>query len=134
MNLSTDVANNGEPLSAPSQRPNLICNPNNGPKTPGKWFNTSCFAMPAAFTYGNAGRDIVIGPGLDDFDATLQKEFPIRENVRLQFRLDVFNLFNHPNFNPPVGAGRTFSTAASFGSIVSAQDPREMQFSLRLTF
>jgi hypothetical protein len=134
VNLSTDVANNGEPLSAPSQRPNLICNPNNGPKTPGKWFNTSCFAMPAAFTYGNAGRDIVIGPGLDDFDATLQKEFPIRENVRLQFRLDVFNLFNHPNFNPPVGAGRTFSTAASFGSIVSAQDPREMQFSLRLTF
>ncbi len=99
MNLSTDVANNGEPLSAPSQRPNLICNPNNGPKTTAEWFNTSCFTMPAAFTYGNAGRDIVTGPGLDDFDATMQKEFPVRENMRLQFRLDIFDFFNHPNFN-----------------------------------
>ena len=134
VNLSADVANNGEPLTAPSQRPNLVCNPNNGPKAVKQWFNTSCFTMPAAFTYGNAGRDIVIGPGLDDFDGTLQKQFRIRESTSLQFRLDVFNLFNHPNFNPPVGAGRTFSTAASFGTITSAQDPRDIQFSLRLVF
>jgi hypothetical protein len=134
VNLSTDVANNGEPLSAPSQRPNLTCNPNNGPKTTAEWFNTSCFALPAPFTYGNAGRDIVIGPGLDDFDASIQKEFLVRENMRLQFRLDIFDFFNHPNFNAPVGAGRTFSTSASFGSITSANDPRDMQFSLRLAF
>jgi hypothetical protein len=87
-----------------------------------------------AFTYGNAGRDIVTGRGLDDFDATLQKEFLVRENMKLQFRWDVFNFFNHPNFNNPVGAGRTFSTAASFGAITSAQDPRDMQFSLRLAY
>jgi hypothetical protein len=134
VNLSTDVANNGEPLTAPSQRPNLVCNPNNGPKTPAKWFSTACFTMPANFTYGNAGRDIVIGPRLDDFDSTLQKVFPLRESMNLQFRLDVFNFFNHPNFNNPVGAGRTFSTASSFGSITSAQDARDMQFSLRLVF
>ncbi len=134
VNLSTDVANNGEPLSAPSQRPNLTCNPNSGPKTPAQWFTTSCFEVPAQFTYGNAGRDIVIGPGLDDFDATLQKEFPIREAMKLQFRLDVFDFFNHPNFNAPVGAGRTYSTSSSFGQITSAQDPRDMQFSLRLAF
>jgi hypothetical protein len=134
VNLSTDVANNGEPLSAPSQRPNLTCNPNNGPKTTAEWFDTSCFALPASFTYGNAGRDIVIGPGLDDFDASIQKEFLVRENMRLQFRLDVFDFFNHPNFNAPVGAGRTFSTSSSFGSITSANDPRDMQFSLRLAF
>lgn len=134
VNLSTDVANNGEPLTAPSQRPNLVCNPNNGPKTVTQWFNTSCFTMPAAFTYGNAGRDIVTGPGLDDFDGTLQKQFRIRESTSLQFRLDVFNFFNHPNFNAPVGAGRTFSTAASFGAITNAQDPRDMQFSLRFVF
>jgi hypothetical protein len=54
--------------------------------------------------------------------------------MNLQFRWDVFDFLNHPNLNPPVGAGRTFSTAASFGSITSAQDPRDMQFSLRLTF
>jgi hypothetical protein len=134
VNLSTDVANNGEPLSAPSQRPNLTCNPNSGPKTTAQWFNTACFAIPAAFTYGTAGRDIVIGPGLDDFDATLQNEFPVRENLKLQFRLDIFDFFNHPNFNAPVGAGRTFSASTSFGSITSANDPRDMQFSLRLVF
>jgi hypothetical protein len=134
VNLSTDTANNGQPTAAPSQRPNLVCDPNSGPKTPAEWFNISCFKMPAAFSYGNAGRDIVTGPGLDDFDATVQKEFPIRENMRLQFRLDVFDFFNHPNFNAPVGAGRTFSTASSLGSITSAQDPRDMQFSLRLAF
>lgn len=134
VNLSSDVANNGEPLTAPSQRPNVICNPNDGPRTPAEWFNTSCFTMPAAYTYGNAGRDIVIGPGVDDFDATLQKQFMIREDMGLQFRLDVFNFVNHPNFNAPIGASRTFSTSSSFGAITSAQDPREMQFSLRLVF
>jgi len=134
VNLPTDMANNGEPLSAPSQRPNLTCNPNGGPNTTAKWFNTSCFTAPAQFTYGNAGRDIVIGPGLDSFDATVQKQFPVREKMQLQFRLDMFDFFNHPNFNSPVGAGRTFSTSSSFGQITSAQDPRDMQFSLRLAF
>jgi hypothetical protein len=134
VNLSTDNAHNGEPLSAPSQRPNLACDPNSGPKTTGQWFKTSCFAAPDPFTYGNAGRDIVIGPGLDNFDATLQKEFAVRENMRLQFRLDVFDFLNHPNLNAPIGAGRTFSNSTSFGSITSANDPREMQFSLRLAF
>ncbi len=136
VNLSTDNANNGEPLSAPSQRPNLICNPNSGPKTTAEWFNTSCFttATLAPFTYGNAGRDIVIGPGLDDFDASIQKEFPVHENMGLQFRLDVFDFFNHPNLNSPVGPGRMYSASSSFGSITSAQDPREMQFSLRFVF
>jgi hypothetical protein len=128
------VANNEEPLSAPSQRPNLLCNPNNGPKTPVEWFNTACFAAPAAFTYGNAGRDIAIGPGLDNFDGTLQKLFPLRKTMSLSFRLDIFDFFNHPNFNPPVGPGRTFSTSSSFGAITSAHDQRDMQFSLRLAF
>ena len=135
INLSTDTANNGELTGGnAAQRPNQACNPNSGPKTTAEWFNTSCFTAPAVFTYGDAGRDITIGPGLDDFDAMLQKEFPIRENMRLQFRWDVFDFFNHPNFNNPVGPGRTFSTAASFGAITSAQDPRDMQFSLRLVF
>ena len=134
VNLSNDQANNGEPLSAPSQRPNLVCNPNDGPKTTAEWFNTACFTLPALYTYGNAGRDIVIGPGLDDFDATVQKQFPIRENMDLQFRLDMFDFFNHPNLNNPVGSGRTFSVSSSFGAITSAQDPRDMQFSLRLVF
>lgn len=134
VNLPNDNANNGTPIN--SQRPNFVCNPNNGPKTSAKWFDTTCFSQPAVFTYGNVGRNTVVGPGLDNFDATLQKQFPVREAINLQFRLDLFDLFNHPNFNAPVGSGRTFSAAtnSTFGSITSAQDPREMQFSLRLAF
>jgi hypothetical protein len=134
VNLNNDNANNGTPVF--SQRPNYVCNPNNGPKTPAMWFNTSCFSQPAKFTYGTAGRNTVVGPGLDNFDATIQKEFPIRESMRLQFRADIFDLLNDPNFNAPVGSGRTFNSAAnsSFGSITSALDPRDMQFSLRLAF
>jgi hypothetical protein len=138
VNLPNDNANNGEPLSAPSQRPNLVCNPNDWPRTPTEWFNTSCFSINPTtllpFTYGNAGRNIVIGPGLEEFDGTVQKEFAVRENMNLQFRLDVFDFFNHPNFNAPVGAGRIYSTLTSFGQITSASDPREMQFSLRFVF
>jgi hypothetical protein len=134
VNLNNDNAHNGTPVF--SQRPNFVCDPNNGPKTPAMWFTPTCFSQPALLTYGTAGRNSVIGPGLDNFDATIQKQFPIRESMSLQFRLDIFDFFNHPNFNAPVGAGRTFSAApvSPFGSITSAQDPREMQFSLRLVF
>jgi hypothetical protein len=134
VNLNNDNAHNGTPVN--SQRPNFVCDPNNGPKTPAMWFTISCFSQPALLTYGTAGRNTVIGPGLDNFDATLQKQFPVREAMNLQFRLDIFDFFNHPNFNAPVGPGRTFSNPPKppFGSITSAQDPREMQLSLRLAF
>ena len=138
VNLTSDVANNGEPTATQSnisERPNLVCDPNSGPKTPAQWFNTSCFAAPAAFTYGNAGRDIVTGPGINNFDATFQKNFAIRESVQLQFRADMFDFFNHPNLNQP---NRFFQAPAAnpftFGTITSANDPRVTQFSLRLAF
>jgi hypothetical protein len=136
VNLNNDNDNNGTPVN--SQRPNFVCNPNNGPKTTAMWFTTSCFSQPAPFTYGTAGRDTVIGPGLDNFDASIQKEFLVRESMRLQFRVDIFDFFNHPNFNAPNGSGRTFqaptATPFTFGTITSANDPRDMQFSLRLAF
>jgi hypothetical protein len=143
VNLANDNANNGTNVF--SQRPNYACDPNNGPKTTAQWFTTTCFAVPAALSYGTAGRDSVTGPGLNDFDASVQKEFVVRENMKLQFRVDIFNFLNHPNFNAPVGQGRTCSFApgnptcgtqpnSPFGTITSANDPRDMQFSLRLAF
>jgi hypothetical protein len=138
VNLTSDNANNGEPTATQSnisERPNLACNPNSGPKTPGQWFSTSCFAMPLASTYGNAGRDIVTGPGLNNFDATFQKNFAIHETTQLQFRADIFDFFNHPNFNQP---NRFYQPPTAqpftFGTITSASDPRVAQFSLRLAF
>ena len=70
------------------------------------------------------------GPGLHQFDLALQKEVPLTESAKLQFRAEAYNLFNHPNFNIP---NRTAFTA-NFGKISSAQDARQFQFAARLVF
>ncbi len=128
VNISTDQANIG---AGPAQRPNVTGNPNGGPQTPQQWFNTSVFSLPTLYTFGNLPRNALIGPGLQEFDVSLQKEFGlIRESMRLQFRAEAYNLFNHPNFNIP---NRTAFTP-NFGTISSAQDPRQMQFALKFIF
>jgi hypothetical protein len=127
VNTSTDRANIG---AGPAQRPNISGDPNGGPRTPEQWFDTSAFSLPAPFTFGNAPRNAVIGPGLHQFDLALQKEIALRERVKLQLRSEAYNLFNHPNFNIP---NRTAFTA-NFGRISSAQDARELQFAARLAF
>jgi hypothetical protein len=132
VNLSSaqDVANIGLVGGNNLERPNLIANPDSGPKTAAAWFNTSAFALPAQYSFGNARRNDVVGPGFEDLDLSLQKEWTARENFTLQFRLDAFNALNHPNFNLP---GRIFG-AANFGVISSALDPRELQFGLKVLF
>jgi hypothetical protein len=132
VNLSSaaDVANIGLVGGNNVERPNLVGDPNAGPKTPHQWFNTSAFAVPTQYTFGSAGRNDVLGPGLENLDLSLQKEWVSREHFTLQFRFDAFNALNHPNFNLP---GRIFG-ASNFGVITSAQDPRELQFALKLAF
>jgi hypothetical protein len=127
VNIASDQANIG---SGPAQRPNISGNPNDGPKNPQEWFDTSVFSLPALYTFGTAPRNAVIGPGLLEFDLSLQKDIHLTEAVKLQFRAEAYNLFNHPNFNIP---NRTAFTA-NFGSISSAQDSRQLQFALKLLF
>jgi hypothetical protein len=127
VNISSDQANIG---AGPAQRPNTLGNPNDGSKTPEQWFNTSAFSLPALYTFGNAARNAVIGPGLQEFDVSLQKNLPLTEATKLQFRAEAYNLFNHPNFNIP---NRTAFTA-NFGTISSAQDSRQLQLALKLSF
>ena len=127
VNISSDQANIG---AGPAQRPNASGNPNDGPKTPQQWFNTSVFSLPALYTFGNAPRNAVIGPGLQEFDLSLQKDIQFKEAAKLQFRVEAYNLFNHPNFNIP---NRTAFTP-NFGRISSAQDSRQLQFALKLAF
>jgi len=112
------------------ERPNVTGNINAGPKTAKEWFNTAAFSLPVAFTFGNNPRNSVIGPRFVDLDASLQKEWVLRESMRLQFRVDAYNTLNHANFYLP---GRIFGTS-NFGVISSALDPREMQFALKLMF
>jgi hypothetical protein len=127
VNISSDQANIG---AGPAQRPNLTGDPNKGPRTPQQWFDTSAFSLPALYSFGNAPRNSVIGPGLEEFDFSLQKDIALREPLRLQFRAEAYNLLNHPNFNIP---NRTAFTP-NFGSISSAQDSRQLQFALKLLF
>jgi hypothetical protein len=134
VNLSSaagqDVAHIGLVSGNNIERPNLISNPNNGPHSAAEWFNTAAFVLPAQNAFGNAGRNVVTGPGLESLDLSLQKEGAIHERLKLQFRLDCYNSLNHANFDLP---GRIFG-AANFGVITSAEDPRELQFALKLMF
>ena len=83
-------------------RPDVTCNPNNFPHDPAQWFNTSCFSNNFIGRYGSAGRDIIIGPPTHGFDAAMLKRFPLGKEERyLQFRAEIFNTFNHPNFDNP---------------------------------
>ncbi len=134
VNLSSaagqDVAHIGLVTGNNLERPNLAGDPNNGPKGPSGWFNTAAFALPAQNSFGNSGRNVVVGPGLTNLDVSFQKEASLGENLKLGFRCDVYNIFNHPNFNLP---GRIFR-ASNFGVVSSAEDPREFQFALKLMF
>lgn len=111
-------------------RPDLIANPNDGPKTAQEWFNTSAFALAPTGTYGNAARNIVEAPGIANWDFSIFKNFRLTERQRLQFRAELFNIFNTPQFDPP---NTTFGSP-SFGEIFSAGDGREIQFALKYSF
>ena len=69
--------------------------------SPTEWFNPACYTIPAPGVLGNAGRDSIWGPGLAEVDFSLSKETRIKENLRVQFRVDAFNIFNHPQFGQP---------------------------------
>jgi carboxypeptidase family protein len=144
VNLSTAAGNEPADVGLVNsttnvERPNVTGSPDNGPRTAAEWFNTAAFSLPAPFTFGTAGRNDVFGPGLVDLDVSLQKDFALPlESSKLQFRFDMFNALNHPNFNVP-GRVATFNaagvqTSPTFGVITSALDPRELQFALKFIF
>jgi hypothetical protein len=113
-----------------ANRPNLVGNQIEGPKTVEQWFNRAAFAEPAPGFFGNAGRNIIREPGINKWDMSFFKNNRITETVSLQFRAEFFNIFNHASFN---GINTTFGSGA-FGRVTSARDPRIVQFGLKLGF
>lgn len=113
--------------------PNVNGNPNldKGQRTVNKWFDTTVFSSPAQWTIGNAGRGIIWGPGQKNLDFTVSKYFNFSEKVRLQYRLEAYNLSNSPYFaNPNVTVG-----AGTFGRITAVSNSaRQMQMALKLIF
>jgi hypothetical protein len=128
-----------------SQRPNLVpgvsITPPGG-STVGQWLNPAAFVAPANGTWGNSPRDVARGPGVWQSDMGMGKEFPLTERVGLQFRTEVFNIFNHPQYGLP----NATILVNNFGSITStvntttpvspvgAGTPRQIQFALRAQF
>jgi hypothetical protein len=114
------------------QRPDLVGTPTadcgSGRLT--NCIDATAFALPAMFTYGNAPRNVLRGPGLAITDLSLLKNFPLAGNAQFQFRADISNVFNRPNFNNP---NVTFGTA-NFGRITSAQRMRQIVLGGKLFF
>jgi hypothetical protein len=118
-NLRADVVPGVEWRLSPDQR------------DPRRWFNTGAFAIPPAFTFGNSGRNIVETPGFSGIDLSVLKNIAIREGSSLQFRTEMFNAPNHPNFGRP---SRTVGTNG-FGAISSMNgSARQIQFALKFIF
>ena len=108
--------------------------------TPDLYFDPCAFFPQALGTFGNLGRNTLIGPGIAEVDFSLMKNFPIRERVNLQFRAEAFNLANHPNFQAPnlttleifSSAGALSPTAGQLTATTTSS--RQIQFGLKLVF
>jgi hypothetical protein len=131
-----------------NNRPNAVpgVNANDGPKTTQEWFNIDAFQEQPLGSYGNVGRNTVIGPGIAAWDFSAFKNFAFTERRQLQFRFECFNCANHPAFGDPgytvTGSllnanGNPIPGTGSFGTITSTRpgiDMRELQFALKLQF
>jgi hypothetical protein len=128
-----DTANAGTLLGENPIRANYTGQPVFGPgtRTADRWFNPAAFSTPAAFTFGDVGRNTVYGPGLQTLDLALQREFSVTEKVRFQFRAEFFNALNHTNLGTP----NRFVNTPQFGTVTEAATPgREVQLGLRVSF
>ncbi len=128
-----DTANAGTLLGENPIRANYTGQPvfTSGTRTADSWFNPAAFATPAAFTFGNVGRNTVYGPGLQTLDLALQREFNVTEKITFQFRAEFFNALNRVNLGTP----NRFVNTPQFGTITEAATPgREIQFGARLSF
>src|SRR5262249_34661200 len=95
-----------------------------------RYFNTDAFISPAAGTFGNVGRNTIIGPGQANADLIVARYIRVKEGIRLQFRAEFFNALNHSNY---LLVGRIVNDA-TYGQVLSQYDPRELQFGMKLTF
>jgi hypothetical protein len=128
--FATDTANSGTP-----NRPNIVLGQSvslpPSQRTTDHWFNTAAFSDPAPFTFGNAGRDTIPGPGNEVVDLAIHRRFRVREGAAIEVRAESFNVLNYPNLGIP---GPYPDFGPFFGKIFSTGQPRRMQFALRFDF
>jgi len=134
VNLSGDTANVGAGTGGIYVRPNAVPGVSwqepSDQRTTAHYFNPAAFLTPAPFTFGNVGRNTVIGAGQIGLDFNLAKSFKIRERATVQFRAEFFNVLNHSNYNV---IGRIINSN-TFAQVLSQLDPRELQFGIKVGF
>ena len=130
-----DTANAGALLNVNPVRANVV--PGVSPylpedeRTAARWFNADAFTAPPAYTFGDAGRNSVYGPGLQKTDVALQRDFRVAGATRIEIRAEAYNLFNRTNLGTP----ERFVNTPQFGSVIMAATPaRQIQFVGRLKF
>ena len=147
-------------LSEACERPNLVANPRlpKSRRTLDRFFNTDAYVLQPPGTFGNAGLNMITGPGINNWDFSIFKDFSLPwfgrgsnslagESARLQFRAEFFNLFNHTQFNavnttfvPQTDVngnllvGKPADPSSGFGAVTGAWAPREIQFALKFIF
>ncbi|MFC5861873.1 carboxypeptidase regulatory-like domain-containing protein [Acidicapsa dinghuensis] len=131
---ASDSANNGDQanIGGGSQRANQVGDPHLDHRTTSEWFNINAFAIPARYTFGDAGRNSLQAQRWINMDMSVIRSFPFwGEGRRFEFRAEAFNIFNHPVFGIPNGD----VNSSGFGSISNtANGPRQMQFSGKIVF
>ena len=130
-------------LPSDTDRPNVVSgNIYPSHQTPQQWMLSSAFSTPTEFTFGDAGRNILRGPGLGTCDFSLLRNFRLGETAKLQLRAEMFNIFNRANFDIPqnivnsASFGQIFNTVQPVAGLASGGpgEPRELQLGLRLNW
>ena len=144
LNITVDRSNASVPgdfAISGEERPNYVYGVALGPpggSNPQEWVNPAAFAVPAAGTFGNLGRNAFRAPGISALDLALAKEVPFGERARLRFRADVFNVVNRAQYGAPnadisqVNFGTITATISNYAT--GRGTPREFQLSAKVLF
>jgi hypothetical protein len=125
--VNRDLANIGRSYL----RPNIVGDPNDGPKDIDDWFNANAFEVPQPYTFGTASAWITDADGIVGFDVAVQKKFAITERHSMEFRTEFFNLPNTPSFGDPQG----LMNNGNYNKVTSTRsESRQIQFGLRWRF
>jgi hypothetical protein len=142
-NVGFSTSNNRDITGTPSTGARIVVTDKvdlpKSERTFDRYFRTDVFLLPASGTLGNGGKYLFRGPGTNNWDVSLVKNFPIREPLRLQFRAELYNAFNHTqytslNTTAPFDANGNRILTGNFGQITGTRMPRQIQFALRLNF
>lgn len=128
--MTSAISSDNSGTAGLHDRPNVTGSTRLSHRSIAKWFNTAAFSTPPLGQFGDEVTGAIVGPGLVDLDVSAVKNFRIRERINLQFRAELFNSMNHPQFLNPA----TTYPSATFGVISGAEAGREVQFGLRASF